>query len=95
MFAQDFLDAKLSYKSFRSALTADDHNRQFVLKSNRAFDRIVFTGYDPAFGEESYPAARSREIRSVRSIAPSAGSGDFFITDMIREEIRPYDNRLR
>ena len=36
MFAQDFLDAKLSYKSFRSALTADDHNRQFVLKSNRA-----------------------------------------------------------
>ena len=95
MFAQDFLDAKLSYKSFRSALTAGDHNRQFVLKSNRAFDRIVFTGYDPAFGEESYPAARSREIRSVRSIAPSAGSGDFFITDMIREEIRPYDNRLR
>jgi anthranilate phosphoribosyltransferase len=95
MFAQDFLDAKLSYQSFRNALTAGDHNRQFVLKSNRAFDRIVFNGYKPAFGEDSYPGGRSREIRSVKSIAPAAGSGDFFITDMIRKEIRPYDMRLR
>ena len=62
MFAQDFLDAKLSYKSFRSALTADDHNRQFVLKSNRAFDRVIFTGYEPALSEVYFPVRRSREI---------------------------------
>lgn len=95
MFAQSFLDSKLSYKSFRNALVTDNSNRQFVLKSNRAFDRIVFTGYEPALAGDHYPAGRSREIRSVRNVMSSAGSGDFFITDMIREEIRPYDMRLR
>ena len=95
MFAQEFLDAKLSYMSFRNALSGDDSNRQFVLKSNRAFDRISFTGYEPALSEDCFPARRSREIRAMKSIKPSAGSGDFFITDMIREEVRPYDARLR
>ena len=93
--AQDFLDAKLSYMSFRSALISDDSNRQFVLKSNRAFDRIIFTGYKPVTGEDSFPARRSREIRAMKSIKPSMGPGDFFITDLIEEEVRPYDARLR
>lgn len=94
MFAQDFLDARLSYMSFRNALLGDDSNRQFVLKSNRAFDRIIFTGYRPALREESYPVRRSREIRAMKSLIPSVGSNDFFITDLIREEVRPYDTRL-
>ena len=94
MFAQDFLDAKLSYMSFRDAVTGDDSNRQFVLKSNRAFDRITFTGYEPALSETSFPVRRSREIRALKNIRKSAGSGDFFITDLIGEEVRPYDTRL-
>ena len=95
MFAQDFLDAKLSYMSFRSAITGDDSNRQFVLKSNRAFDRIFFAGYEPALHESSFPAGRSRELKAMKSIKPSAGRNDFFITDLIEEEVRPYDTRLR
>ena len=95
MFAQDFLDAKLSYKSFREAVSGDDSNRQFVLKSNRAFDRIIFTGYEPALKEDSFPVSRSREIRAMKNLKPSMGSGDFFITDLIEEEVRPYDTRLR
>ena len=95
MFAQDFLDSKLSYMSFRNALISDDSNRQFVLKSNRAFDRIIFNGYKPALRDVSYPARRSREIRYMKSIKPAAGSNDFFITDLIEEEVRPYDVRLR
>lgn len=95
MFAQDFLDGKLSYMSFRKILTGDDSNRQFVLKSNRAFDRIIFTGYETALSEESFPVSRSREIRAMKSIRPSLGINDFFITDLIEEEVRPYDTRLR
>ena len=94
MFAQDFLNAKLSYLSFRSALTGDDSNRQFVLKSNRAFDRIIFAGYEPALRDTSYPAGRSRELRYMKSIKSSEGNNDFFITDLIEEEVRPYDTRL-
>ena len=95
MFAQDFLDAKISYTSFRHALLGDDSNRQFVLKSNRAFDRLIFTGYEPALGEASYPAGSRREIRAIKRIKPSAGSSDFFITHLIEEDVRPYDTRLR
>ncbi len=95
MLAQDFIDAKLSYRSFRDAVSADDSNRQFVLKSNRAFDRVSFTGYEPALGEEVFPVSRSREIRALKSLKPSAGAGELFITDLIREEVRPYDTRLR
>ena len=95
MFAQDFLDSKLSYMSFRSALLGDDSNRQFVLKSNRAFDRIIFTGYEPVSGEDAFPVRRSRELRAMKNIKPSMGTSDFFISDLIEEEVRPYDNRLR
>ena len=95
MFAQDFLDAKLSYMSFRKALAGDDSNRQFVLKSNRAFDRITFSGYEPALSEVCFPVRRSRELKAMKSIQPSMGSSDFFITDLIEEEVRPYDARLR
>ena len=95
MFAQDFLDSKLSYQSFRKALSEDDANRQFVLKSNRAFDRISFTAYKPALCESAFPASRGRELRSMKSIKPSLGAGDIFISTMIREEVRPYDTRLR
>ena len=95
MFAQDFLDSKLSYMSFRSALLGDDSNRQFVLKSNRAFDRIIFTGYEPVPGEDFFPVRRSRELRAMKNIKPSMGASDFFISDMIEEEVRPYDTRLR
>ena len=95
MFAQEFLDSKLSYQSFRSALTGDESNRQFVLKSNRAFDRISFTGYRPALSEENFPVSRSRELRAMEAIRPAAGKGDIFITTLIDEEVRPYDPRLR
>ena len=95
MFAQNFLDGKLSYMSFRTALLGDTSNRQFVLKSNRAFDRISFTGYEPVLSEDAFPARRSREIKAMKSIKPSEGSNDFFITSLIEEEVRPYDTRLR
>ena len=93
MFAQDFIDGRMSYQSLRKALSSDDSNRQFVLKSNRAFDRISFTGYMSASAADNYPAGRSRELRAIKSTKPSR-PGDLFITDLIEQEVRPYDSRL-
>ena len=94
MFAQDFIDGKISYHDLKNILTSDDSNRQFVLKSNRAFDRIYFTGYESASGRDHYPAGYSRELRSIRSVRHAAVSGSLFISDFISEEVRPYDSRL-
>lgn len=95
MFAQDFLDSKISYQSFRKAVSEDESNRQFVLKSNRAFDRVSFTGYRTVDGEGSLHSGRSRELRAIRSVKSSIGAKDIFISTMINEEVRPYDTRLR
>ena len=100
MFAQDFLDGKLSYRDLRDSLSGDS-NRQFVLKSNRAFDRISFAGYSPACAEESFPVRRSRELRAIKKmqqaeqrVKPATKESSLFITDFIEQEVRPYDSRL-
>lgn len=94
-FAQDFLSDKISYQSLVRALSSDPSNRQFVLKSNRAFDRITCTGYEPVSHREHYPAAHARELRQLKGIRPVAGRRDLFISRLIEEEVRPYDTRLR
>ena len=93
MFAQEFLDGRMSYQALKSALAADDSNRQFVLKSNRAFDRVSFAGYRSASHEDVFAAGCSRELRAIKNMVPAAG-GDLFITDLIDQEVRPYDTRL-
>ena len=93
MFAQDFLDGRLSYRGLKNALSGDISNRQFVLKSNRAFDRISFTGYETTDAADIYPGRIAREIRSIKSAALSV-SGDFYVSDLLREEVSPYDPRL-
>lgn len=95
MLAQEFLDSKISYQSFRKALSGDESNRQFVLKSNRAFDRVSFTGYRTAHGEETYIYALRRELDSLKGTKQSLRPSDVFIRTMIEEEVRPYDSRLR
>ena len=94
-FAKDFLSGKLSYHSLDAYLRSSSSNREFVLKSNRAFDRITYTGNEPALRRISYPAFAARELAALRSIEPSSGRGDIFISDLIREEVKPYDPRLR
>ncbi len=91
MFAQDFLDGKLPYQDLKNSLSGDS-NRQFVLKSNRAFDRVSFAGYSTASAEESFPVRRSRELRAIKKMKPSENG--LFITDLIEQEVRPYDSRL-
>lgn len=94
MFAQDFMDGRLSYGSLKRALSEDSANRQFVLKSNRAFDRIAFTGYETADSSAIFPSVISRELRSIRGAGAAASAGDFFVQDLLRDEVSPYDTRL-
>lgn len=94
MFAQEFLDGRLSYQALKSALTSDLSSRQFVLKSNRAFDRIRFDGYETALCHECYPPKAARELRFIRSIHSRRFKDELFVTDLIDQEVRPYDTRL-
>ena len=96
-FARDFLMGRMSYSELDAHLKSSSANRQFVLKSNRAFDRITFTGHEPAICRDSYPAYAARELAALKKAGSvrTAGRRDLYITDMIREEVKPYDARLR
>ena len=93
-FAQDFIDGKMSYQSLRYYLKESDSTRQFVLKSNRAFESISFAGYEPALSSVYYTDAYAKEINSLRSHRPYISKKDLFIDRMIAEEISSYDTRL-
>lgn len=94
-FAREFLLGRMSYQSLRRYLTGSSTNRQFVLKSNRAFDRISFSGYEAALAADHYPACVSRELRALRTVKPEISSRDLYIDKMRKEEITAYDPRLR
>ena len=73
--------------------------QQFVLKSEKAFSLITFTGYETASSAEWYPrrmkrdrAARKEYFNVERNrIQP----GDLFVTQILTEEMKADDPRLR
>ncbi len=94
MFAQDFLDGRISYREFNNSVRLGDTGRQFVLKSNRAFDRLIYEGYETARFAEYYPAAVTRDRSSrYKSFVPKEVC-PIYINDIISENIMPYDSRL-
>ncbi len=92
--AQDFIDGNMSYQSLRYYLTESDTTRQFVLKSNRAFESISFAGYEPALSGNYYAEAYAKELKTLKSLKPYMSKKDLFIDRMITEEISAYDTRL-
>ena len=72
---------------------------QIVLKSEEAFDRISFMGYDIASSKEWYAkkelrdrAARNEYFNIERN---RRQKGDLYITAILDEEIKQDDTRLR
>ena len=94
MYVQDFLNGRISYEGLRQLLAEGRHERQFVLKSNRAFDRIVFDGYEAAMAEEVHPGAAAEEIRAMHRYMKMNGTG-LYIDRILEENIQPYDPRLK
>lgn len=98
-FAQDFLNGTISYRQLRRAMHLGKLGQQFVLKSERAFDRIKFTGYEIAARAEWYTRKMNRDRSARREyfnmeknlILPD----DIFITGILSEEMKANDPRLR
>lgn len=94
-YARSFLSGEISYQRLSDYLRSNKANREFVLKSNRAFDSIIFENHESAISSEIYPSDASRELAAFKNMSLPFGDKDLFITDLIREEVSPYDPRLR
>lgn len=98
-FAQDFINGTISYRQLNHAMHLGNLGQQFVVKSEKAFDRIRFTGYEIADSREWFRKKEQRD-KSVRREyfdveRNRRQRGDIYITQIMDEEMGPDDSRLR
>ncbi len=98
-FAQDFISGAISYQQLGRAMHLGRLGQQFVLKSERAFDRLRFTGYEGASRDEWYERKMSRDRAARREYLDEERNrrqpGDLFITTIMDEGMGGGDERLR
>ena len=116
-FAQDFLNGEISYREFARAVRLGEQGRQVVLRTNRAFERLTYAGFEAALCADAYAGKMARDRELLRRAyglagraaagdqAPSADGGiiqsraaapgDFFVSQLLAEEVKSYDARLR
>lgn len=98
-FAQDFINGTISYRQLNNAMHLGKLGQQFVLKSERAFERIRFTGYEIAESGTWYAKKMLRDKSARREYfnveRNKRQRGDLYIIQIIDEEMRPGDLRLR
>ena len=98
-FAQDFINGTISYRQLSRAMLLGDLGTQFVIKSKRAFERIVFEGYEVADHREWYVRKQNRDRKARREyfddLKDQIRPDDLFVTALLLEEVREDDARLR
>lgn len=98
-FAQDFINGAISYRQLNNAMHLGKLGIQYVLKSKKAFSQIQFIDYEIAESSEWYTKRMNRDKAARREYFDIEKNrrqkGDIFITQILDEEIKPNDTRLR
>lgn len=97
-FAKSFVNNAISLKQFGNAMRLGKLGEQFVLKSKKAFDTIKFLDYTVADNTEYYFKRKTRDDEARAAYYKELENEDLdgiFMRDIIREDIKPNDPRLR
>ena len=98
-FAQDFINGTISYRQLGNALRLGKLGQQFVLKSKKAFDIIKYLGYETAESKEWFEKKDLRDKLARREYFDVEKNkrqrGDIYIAQIIDEEMKADDTRLR
>ena len=99
-FAQDFVNNTISVRDLNQAMRLGALGEQVVLVSEQAFRQIVFDGYESADYREYYYKRTERDAQAraayrIQKKELSVLKDDLFVLDILREEMRPDDERLR
>ena len=98
-YAQDFLNENISYQQLRDAVRMSGLGRQTVLKSSRALDRLLFTGYESVKNSAQYPVRISEERNALssysREVYRKKDISGLYISTFMLENIQEYDSRLK
>ncbi len=99
-FAEDFLNNAISVKKLEKAMRLGNLGEQFVLISPLAFERLRFVDAENA-SRSKYYVLKSKRDKTARSEylnsdhRPGYSSDELYILDMMRQEVKPDDPRLR
>ena len=96
-FARNFLNGAITLTKLSEAMQLGKLGLQFMLKSKRAFDRIVFEEAIPAAASEWYPLRKGRDDaarRSYRDIRGRRERNGLYITRILEEEMMADDLRV-
>ena len=97
-FARAFVSNTISLKQLDSAMRLGKLGEQFVLKSPGAFEAIRFIDYTVADNTVYYAKRKARDDEARASYMKELEKDDIngiFMRDIIREEIKADDPRLR
>lgn len=97
-FARAFVGNEISLTQLSHAMHLGNLGKQIVLKSQAAFEAIRFVSYSSVDKQIYYPRRKQRddEARAAyRSELEREVTSGLFMRDMIREEVKPNDPRLR
>lgn len=98
-FAKDFLNNTIPLEKLSEAMRLGKLGEQVVLKSERAFRKLVFQGAEAVDNKVYYPKKRKRD--STARAEYFSSKSDFnltdarFIIDIVREKWSDDDERLR
>lgn len=96
-FARNFLNGAITLAKLSQSMRLGKLGLQFMLKSKRAFDRILFEEAIPADASEWYPLKKGRDDearRSYRNIRGVRERNGLYITRILEEEMTADDLRL-
>lgn len=98
-FAQDFINGTISLRQLNNAMHLGKLGQQFVLKSKEAFERIRWLGAEAAGSEQWYTKKIQRDKAARREYFSAERNkrqrGDLYIIQIIDEEMKAHDPRLR
>lgn len=96
-FAKDFLNNTLTYPQLQQAMKLGSLGNQFVLKSKRAFDRLVFREAYEVRAQDWYPAKKRRDEEArtrYRQMRQNFNPQELTMLDILRKGLRHGDPEL-
>lgn len=97
-FARAFVNNEISLTQLSYAMRLGKLGEQFVLKSPTAFEKIQFVLYEMADNTEFYAKRKARDDEARAAFNAELEKDDLnglYMRDIIREEVKPNDPRLR
>ena len=98
-FAEAFLNNSISCQRLSEALRLGNLGEQIVIKSEKAFNRLEFIGYDEAKRNIYYPLRKERNEKArIEFLSNKAGNYNrdaIYLSDILKGDIKEDDPRLQ